>query len=147
MAKAYRTDLVSEKRICDAIASLGNVEGPERLSCPVDGCACSYEVYEYVLSHTKSHRHPPSQTWRTFLANHVKELVSADFFVVPTATFRLLFVFVILSHDPSPTSALCGDETSDRGMDSPAALAGLPLGHGSALFVARSRQRLWRGIP
>jgi hypothetical protein len=56
MAKAYRTDLVSEKRICDAIASLGNVEGPERLSCPVDGCACSYEVYEYVLSHTKSHR-------------------------------------------------------------------------------------------
>ena len=33
------------------------------------------------------------------LGNHVKDLVSADFFVVPTATFRLLFVFVILSHD------------------------------------------------
>ena len=42
------------------------------------------------------HRRPPSQTWRTFLNNHVKDLVSADFFVVPTATFRLLFVFVIL---------------------------------------------------
>ena len=100
-----------------------------------------------VAKYMMRHWHPPSQTWRTFLANHVKELVSADFFVVPTATFRLLFVFVILSHDPSPTSALCGDQTSDRGMDSPAALAGLPLGHGSALFVARSRQRLRRGIP
>jgi len=44
-------------------------------------------------------RRPPSQTWKTFLANHVHELVSADFFVVPTATFRLLFVFVVLSHD------------------------------------------------
>ena len=45
------------------------------------------------------HRKPPSQTWRAFLQNHLKDLVSADFFVVPTATFRVLFVFVILSHD------------------------------------------------
>jgi hypothetical protein len=45
------------------------------------------------------HRNPPSQTWRTFLKNHIQNLVSADFFVVPTITFRLLFVFVILSHD------------------------------------------------
>src|ERR1700682_1229418 len=41
---------------------------------------------------------PPSQTWRTFLHNHVADLVSVDFFVVPTATFRLLYVFVILLH-------------------------------------------------
>ncbi len=40
------------------------------------------------------------QNWRTFLENHTNTLVSADFFVVPTITFRLLFVFVILSHDP-----------------------------------------------
>ncbi len=39
---------------------------------------------------------PPSQTWRTFLQNHVLDLVSVDFFVVPTATFRLLYVFVVL---------------------------------------------------
>jgi putative transposase len=43
-------------------------------------------------------RKPPSQTWRTFLDNHVKDLVSIDFFVVPTATFRVLFVLVILAH-------------------------------------------------
>jgi hypothetical protein len=42
---------------------------------------------------------PPSQSWRTFLANHVSQLASIDFFTVPTATFRVLFVFVVLSHD------------------------------------------------
>ncbi len=52
-----------------------------------------------VAKYMVRHRRPPSQAWRTFLSNHVKELVSADLFVVPTATFRLLFVFVILSHD------------------------------------------------
>ena len=44
-------------------------------------------------------RKPPSQTWRTFLDNHVKDLVSVDFFTVPTATFRMLYVFVVLRHE------------------------------------------------
>jgi len=52
-----------------------------------------------VAKYMVRHRNPPSQTWRMFLANHIKDIVSADFFLVPTATFRLLFVFVILSHD------------------------------------------------
>jgi putative transposase len=42
---------------------------------------------------------PPSQTWRTFLANHLQQVVAADFFVVPAATCRLLFVLVILAHE------------------------------------------------
>ena len=42
---------------------------------------------------------PPSQSWRTFLTNHVSQLASIDFFTVPTATFRVLFVFVVLSQD------------------------------------------------
>jgi transposase InsO family protein len=42
---------------------------------------------------------PPSPTWRAFLDNHVKDLVSVDFFVVPTVTFRVLFVFVVLVHE------------------------------------------------
>jgi putative transposase len=42
---------------------------------------------------------PPSQTWRTFLRNHVGSLASIDFFVVPTVTFRLLYAFVVLRHD------------------------------------------------
>jgi putative transposase len=42
---------------------------------------------------------PPSQTWRTFLDNHTTQIVAADFFVVPTATCRVLFVLVMLAHD------------------------------------------------
>src|SRR3984893_10929522 len=41
---------------------------------------------------------PPSQTWRAFLVNHAEQMASIDFFTVPTATFRVLFVFVVLSH-------------------------------------------------
>jgi putative transposase len=52
-----------------------------------------------VAKYMVRHRKPPSQNWRTFLKNHMQTLVSADFFVVPTIAFRLLFVFVILSHD------------------------------------------------
>ena len=44
-------------------------------------------------------RKPPSQSWRTFLNNHIPDLVSIDFFTVPTATFRLLYVFIVLSHE------------------------------------------------
>src|SRR3979490_391608 len=42
---------------------------------------------------------PPSQTWRSFLRNHPGQIVAADFFVVPTATYRLLFVLILLAHD------------------------------------------------
>ena len=42
---------------------------------------------------------PPSQTWRTFLENHVTQLVSVDFFTVPTIRFHVLYVFLVLAHD------------------------------------------------
>src|SRR5215469_5981115 len=44
---------------------------------------------------------PPSQTWRTFHNNHASQLASTDFFVVPTVTFRLLYVFIALTHQRS----------------------------------------------
>ena len=52
-----------------------------------------------VSKYMVRHRKPPSQTWRSFLDNHVKDLVSVDFFTLPTATFRVLFVFIVLRHD------------------------------------------------
>ena len=55
---------------------------------------CQSTVAKYIVRR----RRPPSQTWRTFLANHIGQLMAADFFVVPTATGRLLFVLVILAH-------------------------------------------------
>jgi hypothetical protein len=69
-------------------------------------------VAKYMVRHKK----PPSQTWRTFLKNHAKDLVSIDFFVVPTITFQLLFAFVIL------------------------------LGQRPAVLAARPRRNLWREV-
>jgi putative transposase len=44
-------------------------------------------------------RRPPNQTWRTFLHNHIGQMVSTDFFTVPTITMKVLFVFIVLEHD------------------------------------------------
>jgi transposase InsO family protein len=52
-------------------------------------------VAKYMLRQRK----PPSQTWRTFLENHLKSTVSVDFFTVPTIRFQVLYVFLVLAHD------------------------------------------------
>ena len=52
-------------------------------------------VAKYMTRRSK----PSSPSWRAFLDNHLKDLVSIDFFTVPTVTFRILFVFLVLSHD------------------------------------------------
>ena len=51
-------------------------------------------VAKYMIRQRKR----PSPTWRAFLNSHVKDLVSLDFLVVPIATFRVLFVLLILEH-------------------------------------------------
>jgi len=67
-------------------------------------------------------RKPPSQAWRSFLDNHVKDLVCVDFFTLPTATFRILFVFIVLRHDRRRR---------------------LSMGNRASLFAAGPRWRLW----
>ena len=58
------------------------------------------EVAERTVSRRlPKRRTPPSQGWRTLLAIHVRDLVSIDFFTVPTAGLRVLFVLVVLAHD------------------------------------------------
>jgi transposase InsO family protein len=52
-----------------------------------------------VAKYMVKRRKPPSQTWRTFLQNHIKTLVSVDFFTVPTLRFQILYVFLVLSHE------------------------------------------------
>ena len=59
-----------------------------------------YEVSQAtVAKYLPKNRQPPSQTWRTFLANHVPDIAAIDFFTVPTLTFGVLYGFVILRHD------------------------------------------------
>lgn len=58
-----------------------------------------FEVAESTISkYIIRQRKPPWQTWRTFIENHVDCLASIDFFTVPTATFRVLYCFVVLCH-------------------------------------------------
>jgi putative transposase len=52
-----------------------------------------------VAKYMPRRRRPPSQSWRVFLENHRKDMVSIDFFTVPSATFQVLFVFLVLAHD------------------------------------------------
>src|SRR5258708_2357166 len=65
-------------------------------------------VAKYMVRHKK----PPSQTWRTFLKNHAKDLVSIDFFVLPTITFQLLFAFVLLGDDGRRLAHFAGTSTA-----------------------------------
>jgi transposase InsO family protein len=76
-----------------------------------------------VSKYMVRHRKPPSQSWRTFLSNHARDIVSVDFFTVPTGTFRVLYVFLVLSNDrrhiihfnvtDSPNSAWVGQQIVD----------------------------------
>jgi putative transposase len=57
------------------------------------------EVAERTVSRLlPKRRSSPSQTWSTFLTNHVRDLVAIDFFTVPTARLRVLFVLLVLAH-------------------------------------------------
>ena len=59
-----------------------------------------YEVAEStVAKYRVRRRKPPSQTWQTFLQNHAGQMAAIDFFTVPTVTFKILYGFVVLSHD------------------------------------------------
>ncbi len=59
-----------------------------------------YDVAESTVARYMVRRRPgpPSQTWRSFLKNHMDCTAACDFFVVHTITFRLLYCFVILGH-------------------------------------------------
>ena len=84
-------DLIRKMSIANPIWGAPRIHG-ELLKLGID--VSETTVAKYMLRHHK----PPSQTWRTFLKNHAQQLVSTDFFVVPTLNFQLLFVFVVLEH-------------------------------------------------
>jgi putative transposase len=44
-----------------------------------------------------------------FLHNHLGQMVSIDFFTVPTITMRVLFVLIVLEHDRRKVLHFNGD--------------------------------------
>ena len=55
----------------------------------------AWTVAKYMVCDIK----PPSQTWKTYLDNHLQDIAAIDFFTVPMATFRVLYCFLVLRHD------------------------------------------------
>ncbi len=54
---------------------------------------CQTTIAKYMVRNPG----PSAQTWRTFIRNHMSEMVAIDFLTVHTATFKTIYVFVILS--------------------------------------------------
>jgi putative transposase len=87
----------------------------------------------------------PSQTWRTFLANHVRDVVALDFLTVPSAGLRVLFVLIVLAHHhrrvlhfnvtEHPTAAWTAQQIVDTFPDDSAVLS--PPRSGRHLRVTR----------
>jgi len=72
---------------------------PERIQSEM--ALLGHDVAEATVKKymAQGRRGPRSQTWLIFLRNHLPDTAACDFFVVPTATFRLLMCFLVLSHD------------------------------------------------
>ena len=74
----------SRRRITSELAKLGFVVSKDT-------------VAKYMPKPPKRPLRPPSQTWKTFLRNHLTGTIAVDFLTVPTVTFRVLYVFFVLS--------------------------------------------------
>jgi hypothetical protein len=77
-------------------------------------------VGKYLRIGRPVRRPDPKQRWLTFVHNHAKVIVACDFFVAVTATFRTLYVFVLMEVRTRPILQPKRDGSSDFGMDPPA---------------------------
>jgi putative transposase len=81
---ARENPLWSRRRIASVLAKLGHDVGKDA-------------VAKYMPRPARRPGRPPSQTWKTFIRNHVAGTIAIDFFTVPTVTFGVLYVFFVLS--------------------------------------------------
>ena len=78
--------LWSRRRIAGELAKLGHAVDKDT-------------VAKYMPKPAPRPRRPPSQTWKTFLRNHLEATIAIDLLTVPTVTFNVLYVFFVLSLD------------------------------------------------
>jgi putative transposase len=76
--------LWSRRRIASELAKLGHSVDKDT-------------VAKYMPKPSRRPRRPPSQTWKTFIRNHLAGTIAIDFLTVPTVAFNVLYVFVVLS--------------------------------------------------
>jgi hypothetical protein len=90
---------------------------------------------------------PPTQTWKTFLHNHLGQMVSIDFFTVPTVTLRVLFVFVVLETSAPAGAAFQCDRAPHRSLDGSTDRRGLRRSRCAPLSHSRSGSGVRRRGP
>jgi len=95
-----------------------------------------------VAKYMVRHRKPPSQTWRTFLDNHVKNMVSVDFFAVPTIRFEILYVFLVLAHDRRRIVHFAITAHPSAEWTAQQLREAFPVGQNASLYAARPRPHL-----
>jgi hypothetical protein len=91
-----------------------------------------------VAKYMIRYRRPPSQTWKTILANHVGQIMAADSFVVPAATCPLLFASGGPRSRASRYRAYRRHGPPDRRVDRATAPGGVSLGLSAALSPSGS---------
>ena len=83
---ARENPLWSRRRIASELAKLGHAVSKDT-------------VAKYMPKPSERPARPPSQTWKTFLRNHLAGTIAIDFLTVPTVTFGIVYVFFVLSLD------------------------------------------------
>jgi putative transposase len=81
---AHDNPLWSRRRIASELAKLGYDVSKDT-------------VAKYMPKPAGRPRPPPAQTWKTFVGNHLGGTIVIDFLTVPTVTFGILYVFLVLS--------------------------------------------------
>lgn len=80
--------LLSPEKIYEKLISLNIIDAP-----------CPNTIAKYITRAKKSPANNKTQSWKTFLKNHCKDIWAIDFFTVPTLTFKVLYVLLIVSHN------------------------------------------------
>src|SRR5437773_737848 len=92
-AGVFRDSQVGRNHGCRQ-SHLGSAAHPRRIA------ETRFETSERTVSRLMPKKdRKPTQTWTTFLRNHVGQLVSIDFFTVATIRLRVLYIFIVLAHD------------------------------------------------
>jgi len=90
-----------DKQIRDLVHRIANENGWRATRIHGELLRLGFNVSERTVSRYLRRRDPrpeQRQSWLTFLRNHRELIVAMDFFVVPTATFRLLYVWFAIGH-------------------------------------------------
>ena len=96
-----------------------------------------------VARYIPRRRKPPSPTWRSFLKNHTTSLICIDFFTVPTASFRVLYVFIVMNLDRRRVLHFNVTEHPSAQWTAQQVVEALPWDRGEVRYLLRDRDQTY----